>query len=618
MQNIDSINLAKLTALGNQHVLDIVTEYATICNPAKITVIDDTEEDADYVKKQALINSEETQLAMAGHTYHFDGMADQGRDKAVTKVLVEKDCKLSKVINTAPREEGLAEIREKLKGIMTGKEMFVSFFTLGPTKSRFAIGALQLTDSAYVVHSEQILYRNGYQEFKSLKGSNNFFHFIHSAGELSENKTSKNTADKRIYIDLEANRVFSINTQYAGNSLGLKKLALRLGIKKANAEDWLCEHMFVMGAKPIGKNRTTYFTGAFPSACGKTSTAMIPGQTIIGDDIAYLRIGDDGLTHAVNVEKGIFGIIENVNPVDDPLIYETLTTLREVIFSNVLINNGTPYWLGMGKELPKEGINYSGAWSEGKTDEKGSPIKPAHVNARYTIRIKDLANADSNLDNPEGVPISGIIYGGRDYDVSPPVVESLSWAHGVFVGAILESVTTATIVGSIGEMAHNPMANLDFMVVPIGTYLENHLKFGNKISKQPKIFATNYFLKDRGEFLNQKVDKKVWLMWMEGRIHDEFEAIQTPVGFIPQYADLKKLFQEIFSRDYTEDEYIKAFSIRTSALLERLQRIEAVYQKESNIPQSLFDNFSQQRERLTEAQKTHGELISPFDFCPKK
>jgi phosphoenolpyruvate carboxykinase (GTP) len=612
---IDQTNLAKLTALNNPHVLDIVARYADQCRPAKITVITDSPEDAKYVRGQSLLNGEETAMAMPGHTYHFDGTADQGRDKAVTRVLVPDGFKMGKAINTLEREAGLKEIDEKMVGIMAGKEMFVAFFTLGPVNSRFAIGALQLTDSAYVVHSESILYRPGFEEFKRLGGSDKFFHFVHSAGELNENKTSKNSADKRIYIDLEANRVFAVNTQYAGNSLGLKKLALRLAIKKSHDEDWLCEHMFVMGARPENKNRVTYFTGAYPSACGKTSTAMIPGQTIIGDDIAYLKIGSDGIAYAANVEQGIFGIIEDVNPVDDALIYEALNGPRELIFSNLLINNDTPYWLGMGKDWPESGLSYLGQWQKDAKDSEGNELKPVHKNARYTIRIRELGNADANLDNPEGVPVSGIIYGGRDYEVSPPVVESLSWAHGVFIGAILESMTTATIL-SKPETVHNPMANIDFMVVPLGVYLTNHLKFGDRLDKQPKIFSTNYFLKDaEGKFLNQKVDKKVWLYWMEGRVHGEYEAIETPIGLIPKYEDLKHLFKQTFDRDYTRADYEVQFSLKLRGLLERLGRIEKIFAEEDGIPAEFFNHLEQQKQRLSQAQISSGkEILSPFDL----
>ncbi|MBK5134242.1 phosphoenolpyruvate carboxykinase (GTP), partial [Candidatus Bathyarchaeota archaeon] len=182
-------------------------------------------------------------------------------------------------------------------------------------------------DSFYVAHSEDILYRKGYEEFRDLNGSKEFFHFIHSAGELIGNPpVTKNIEKRRIFVDLQESRVLSVNNQYAGNSLGLKKLALRLAINKANNEDWLTEHYFILGVRPKNKNRVTYFTGAFPSACGKTSTAMLPGQLIVGDDIAYLRAWDDGFAHAVNIEKGIFGIIKDVNAKNDPVIYEALTT----------------------------------------------------------------------------------------------------------------------------------------------------------------------------------------------------------------------------------------------------------------------------------------------------
>jgi len=292
--------------------------------------------------------------------------------------------------------------------------MLILFYCLGPVNSKFSIPALQITDSAYVAHSENILYRQGYQEFKRLNGSKDFFHFIHSAGKLDERKNSIDIKKRRVYMDLQEERVFTVSNQYGGNSIGLKKLALRLAISKANKEDWLCEHMFIMGVRPEEKNRVTYFTGAFPTACGKTSTAMIPGQTIIGDDIAYIRPDEEGIARAVNVEQGIFGIIADINPKDDPLIHAALTTPRELIFSNVLVKDKIPYWLGMGKDLPEGGQNHSGDWKKGKKDKDGNEILVAHSNARYTIRISELKNADKDLENPEGVPISGFIYGGRD------------------------------------------------------------------------------------------------------------------------------------------------------------------------------------------------------------
>ncbi|HZK12320.1 MAG TPA: phosphoenolpyruvate carboxykinase domain-containing protein, partial [Atribacterota bacterium] len=386
---MDKINLRKLEELNNQHVVNVIQEAIQLCKPARVTIITDSKEDTAYVRELALINGEEKKLKMEGHTIHFDGYDDQGRDKAHTRYLLSKDADWGIKINSIEKEKGLKEIYSYLDGIMSGKEMLVRFFSLGPTNSIFSLKALQITDSAYVAHSEDLLYRQGYEEFKKLNGSSNFFFFLHSAGRL-ENGVSADIDKRRIYIDLEENRVYSVNNQYAGNSLGLKKLAFRLAIKKANEEGWLAEHMFIMGVHGP-KDRISYFTGAYPSACGKTSTAMIPGQTVVGDDIAYLR-KIDGVIRAVNMESGIFGIIHSVNPEDDPVIYQALITPGEVIFSNVLINNGVPYWEGMKKDIPDKGINFSGEWFEGKKDSQGKEIPCSHKNARYTLRLNELNN----------------------------------------------------------------------------------------------------------------------------------------------------------------------------------------------------------------------------------
>jgi phosphoenolpyruvate carboxykinase (GTP) len=343
---------------------------------------------------------------------------------------------------------------------------------------------------------------------------------------------------------------------------------------------------------------------------------MVPGQTIVGDDIAYLRVWDDGTCHAVNIEQGIFGIITDVNPVDDPFIYEVLTTPRELIFSNVLVNNGRPYWLNMGMELPDKGKNhFSDHWKSGDKDKEGKDVEHAHKNARYTVRINELSNVDENLDNPDGVPIDGVIYGGRDSDTSVPVFQSLNWEHGVYVGATIESETTAATLGKVGVRAFSPMANLDFLVVQLGKYIENHLKFGKRLKKLPLVFATNYFIKEDGKFLSEKVDKKVWLIWMEGRTHGEYDAIETPVGFIPKYEDLKPLFKKIFNRDYSRELYEKQFSIRIQKFLEKIERMEKIYGEEEDIPKVFTSVMKDQKERLLSFRKKHGkDVVSPFEI----
>ncbi len=608
---IDSKNMQKLEAIGNKKVIAFLNEAIELCEPASVTVLTDSEEDIQYVRDLVLKNGEENALDMNGHTIHFDGIKDQARDKGNTKYLVKNQVDWGMDVNQLDHDTGVEEVREIMKGIMKGREMLVSFFCLGPTNSEFSIRAMQITDSAYVTHSEQILYRAGYEEFKRLGADEDFFFFLHSAGELKDGKTV-NIDKRRIYIDLDENRVYTVNNQYAGNSVGLKKLAFRLAIQKANRENWLAEHMFLMGAH--GKEgRTTYFTGAFPSACGKTSTAMIPGQTIVGDDIAYLR-NVNGKLKGVNVESGIFGIIQDVNEKDDPLIYGALTSPREVIFSNILINDNKPYWLGMGVDTPDEGTNYLGEWKKGMADENGKEYPFAHKNARYTIRVKELANVDPALDDPNGVDISGIIYGGRDSDTTVPVVEALSWEHGVFIGATIESETTAATIGQEGVRVHNPMANLDFVTVPLAEYIGNHLKFGKNFDKAPAIFGTNYFLKnDEGKYTNTKLDKKVWILWADGRVNGEFDAIKTPVGFIPKYEDLKKLFKDNLDYDFTEKEYLEQFSIRVDKYLEKMDRMAKVFGKIA-MPAEFTAELEAQVARLNDAKAKFGSVIAPDKF----
>ena len=612
--NINEDGKKKLDALNNEHIEEVIQMAADLCKPDNISIITDSKEDVEYIRNLALKNGEEKPLEMEGHTYHFDGFNDQARDKENTKYLLTGEEEFDLDINSIEREKGLDEILSYLDGSMKGKEMIVRFFSLGPSDSPFSLPAMQITDSSYVAHSEDILYRPGYKEFKELEGSGDFFYFIHSAGELDENGNSKNIDKRRIYIDLQEDRVFSVNNQYAGNSVGLKKLAFRLAIKKASNEGWLAEHMFVSAVNgPEG--RKTYFTGAFPSACGKTSTAMIPGNTVVGDDIAYMKIIDDEV-RAVNVEKGIFGIIRDVNPDDDPLIYKVLTTPRELIFSNVLIKDGKPYWMGMGEEIPEKGINYSGEWHKGKTDDQGNEITPSHKNARYTIRISDLDNCDEKYDAPEGVPVEGVVYGGRDSDISVPVAETLNWDHGVLVGACLESETTAATLGKAGERKHNPMANLDFLALPIGKYINNHLEFGEKSGNTPRIFGVNYFLKDEetGDYLNAILDKKVWMQWMDRRINGELDAIETPVGYIPYYEDLKQLFAEYMDKEYSKEDYIKQFSLRLDNYIAKFDRMKEIFD-DLTVPDEFRQELEEQIERLQNTKEKYNDpVISPFDL----
>jgi len=601
-EGVGAENYRKLSKIANPELHLFVAKYVELCDPEKVFVCTDAPADIQYVRREAVRAGEEQELATPGHTVHFDGYYDQARDKKNTKFLLPEGVDLGPGINATEREAGLAEIHEILRGIMQGKQLFVRFFCLGPLKSEFSIPAVQLTDSAYVAHSEDLLYRQGYEEFVRLGEGARFFKFVHSAGELDGRKTSKNIEKRRVFIDLEDETVFSANTQYGGNTIGLKKLAMRPAIKRASREGWLTEHMFIMGVHgPSG--RVTYFTGAFPSLCGKTSTSMLPGETIVGDDIAYLR-SRDGEVRAVNPEKGVFGIIQGVNSEDDPLIWRTLHSPGEIIFSNVLVTEeGGVHWIGKDEEEPKSGFHHSGEWKPGKLDDEGFEISLSHPNARFTLDLQLLENVDPALNDPEGVAVGGIIYGGRDSDTKVPVERSFDWVHGVVtMGAALESETTAATLGKEGVRKINPMSNLDFLSIPLGKYIKNHLEFGAGLENPPPIFSVNYFLRDRnreGKFTNEKADKAVWLKWMELSSHGEVEALETPTGLVPKYEDLKRLFRAVLGKEYSKEDYARQFTVRVAENLDKIKRVVEFYKtKVPDTPKVVFEVLEEQRRRL--------------------
>jgi phosphoenolpyruvate carboxykinase (GTP) len=607
----------KLAAIDNPNVHEFIAKANDLCHPEKIFICSDSAEDIAYVRKQAVACGEEQAiLTMPGHTVHFDGEQDQGRDRLATKYLVPKGVSLSKALNQIDRQEGLTEVRVALRDLMVGKTMIVRFVSLGPRDSVFTILGLQCTDSWYVSHTEDLLYRTGYEQFKKAGAKSDFLRVLHSAGRLTPEMVSADYKAKRIYIDHMDNTIYSVNTQYAGNSVGFKKLAFRLAIRKASSEGWLAEHMLLMGVYGPNK-RKTYFAGAFPSACGKTSTAMLPGETILGDDIAYLR-EIDNVARAVNVECGIFGIIQDVKERDDALIWKVLNSPGEVVFSNILVKDGQPYWLGMGKELPKDGLNYTGQWYEGKKDETGAEVPAAHKNARYAVALTALENVDPELNNPNGVELGGIMYGGRDAKAYVPVQQSYSWEHGIVAfGASLETETTFATIGKEGVPEINMMSIQDFISIPMGKNVSNNLEFGRKLKKQPIVFGVNYFLRDvaTGKYLNTPQDKHVWIKWMELRVHGEVEAIQIPTGFIPKYADLKKLFKEVLNKDYTQEDYIKQFTTRVPENLSKIERVSKFYQENvTDIPLEMFGQLYMQKERLLAAKEKYGDYISPEKF----
>jgi phosphoenolpyruvate carboxykinase (GTP) len=272
----------------------------------------------------------------------------------------------------------------------------------------------------------------------------------------------------------------------------------------------------------------------------------------------------------------------------------------KLFFSNVLVTEDKRvHWIGKDGEAPPKGYNHSGKWWIGKKDAEGKEIPCSHPNARFTVALDAFKNLDPRLDDPNGVRIDAIVYGGRDSDTWVPVQEAFDWVHGIITkGASLESERTAAVLGEEGEREFNPMSNLDFLSIPIGKYIQINLEFGEKLKRQPKIFAVNYFIKDKktGEYLTEKVDKKVWYKWMELRVHNDVNAIKTPTGYIPKYEDLKQLFKKVLNKEYPRSNYIKQFTIRIPENLAKIERIKEIYKKKvKDAPSILFEVLEEEK-----------------------
>ncbi len=607
----DSVNMEKLVKIKQTTLLKWLLEVAELTRPNKIFVVTNNSEDIAYIRRRAIENGEEIQSKYNPlHVVHFDGPRDLARDRENTRILVKRGGEVA-MVNTKERDEGLREMLELLDGVMKNKEMYIGFYCFGPRNSPYTLYGVQVTDSAYVIHSSNILYRVCYDVFTE-RDDISYMRFLHSASERDQNGWSVNIHKRRIYIDVEDQVTYSVNTQYAGNTVGLKKLSLRLCIYRGYKEGWLCEHMFIIGVKGFG-DRVTYFTGAFPAGCGKTSTALI-ADTVVGDDLAIIR-NSNGEARAVNPEVGMFGIVDDINPIDDPEIYKILTQRdTEVIFANVLLTEDGEIWWNGKPTPPKPGINYAGVWWPGKRNEKGDEIRPSHPNARFTTSIFYLKKLDPRINDPSGVLVKGMIFGGRDPDTWVPVEEAFDWDHGIVTkGASLESERTTAVLGPFGTQEFNPYAILDFLPISPGAFTELHFRFGEALTNKPHIFGVNYFLRDEnGKYLTNKRDKYVWLKWMELRANRDVDAIETPTGYIPLYTDLKKLFEKELDKEFREELYEKLFTIRIAKHLEKTERIWRIYSTIPDTPKKLFNILIEQKKRLKDAEWHYGTAVSPF------
>jgi phosphoenolpyruvate carboxykinase (GTP) len=617
---MDSAHFQRISQIRNQQAIFKIANSIAMCDPDSVFINTGSEADRQFIREISLKNGEEAKLAMENHTVHFDLKEEQGRIVDRTFYIANDKEMISSLANQMNRKKALDEIRRIMTGIMNGKIMIVGFYLRGPVGSPVSNPALEITSSAYVTHSAELLYRNIFDVFDGeVDRLDHFFTNIHSEGL----NRSQDLIHARVFMDRSHWTTYSMNCTYAGNTLLLKKGNHRFSVDKAvyeNRGKELAEHMFITGIKGSA-GRMTWFAGAAPSGCGKTTTAMA-GDQFIGDDLAQMWIADDGSVRSVNPEIGIFGIVEDVNWDGDP---ELMKVLRkpgaEVIWSNVLVDkDDVPHWTGNGEKHPDKGVNFQGEWWEGKNDEKGNPIPVSHPNARCTLSSKFLNNYSEHSETLHGVEIRVITYSGRDSDTMPPVWVAETADEGVVIGACIVSAATATEVGATG-IKRAPWANAPFIPGALGDYMDSQFRFFNSpkihAEKRPIMAGLNYFLTDQARggsssnLLGEKKDVKVWLTWLEGVAYGEINFIPSPVGFLPEYEDLKKLFKKIIHKDYIYNLYQKQFSLYVDKIIARVHLQLESYRKEPNIPERLFEVLNKQKEALLCLKERFGPIVTP-------
>ncbi len=619
-KNMDADNLSKIKQITHPKVLFKIANAIIMCEPESVFINTGSEKDKAFIRELSIKKGEESQLPMKNHTIHFDLKEEQGRIVDRTSYIVDEGEEVSALARKTLRTDAFSDIKEKMTGIMHDKIMMVGFYMRGPVGAPVSNPALEITSSAYVSHSAELLYRNIFSDFDAeVDRLGHFFANIHSEG-LNRPEDLPNA---RVYMDRKCWTTYSMNCTYAGNTLLMKKGNHRFAVDKAvyrNRGNEAAEHMFITGIEGPG-GRITWCTGAAPSGCGKTTTAMA-GDHFVGDDLAQMWIDEDGIIRSINPEVGIFGIVEDVNREGDPLLMQCLREPgTEVIWSNVLIDeNGVPHWTGNGEDPPVKGKNFQGPWEKGMKDKNGKEIPMSHPNARCTLLATALSNCSERLEDPKGVETRIITYSGRDSDTMPPVWVGKNPDQGVVIGACIVSAATATEVGATG-VNRQPWANAPFTPGPLGDYMDAQFRFfGNeKLSKdfQPVMAGLNYFLTDKSRggtthrLLGEKRDVKVWLSWLERRAHNEVDVISTPIGLLPKYDDLKALFKDRIDKEYTKDLYDRQFSLYIDNIIARIDLQTEAYGKDTNIPEKLFEVLKEQKEGLLKLKAVYGSIVTP-------
>ncbi len=531
----------------NIHVTKWIDEMAAMTQPDKIVWIDGSEAQAEELRKEACSTGELIKLneELLPNCYlHRTALNDVARVENRTFICTTKQEDAGNINNWMAPAECYAKLTKLFTGSMKGKTMYVIPYSMGIVGSDFAKYGIELTDSIYVVLNMLIMTRVGNNVLEALGDSPDFIKGLHAKADLDEE-------NRYICHFPEDNTIWSVNSGYGGNVLlGKKCFALRIASYLGRKEGWMAEHMLILGIEfPNGEIK--YITAAFPSACGKTNLAMLIPPAIyknlgyktwcVGDDIAWLRIGKDGRLWAVNPENGFFGVAPGTNEHSNPNALHT--TMRDTIFTNVVhdLDNNTVWWEGLNNNPPKNAIDWKGnKWDYTKYDKKDKSTCGAHPNSRFTASAKNCPCLSAEFNNPAGVPISAIVFGGRRAKTAPLVYQSFNWQHGTFVGSIMASETTAAAAGAVGVVRRDPMAMRPFVGYNMGDYFAHWLEMGKKIPHAPKIFNVNWFrTDDEGNFIwpgfgdNMRV-----LLWILARCEDKVGAVETAIGYVPKAEDI--------------------------------------------------------------------------------
>ncbi len=531
----------------NPNVLAWLDEVIALTTPDNVVWIDGSEEQLQALRDEAIatgemetLNSEEYPGCLLHRTKKNDVARVEGR----TYICTKKKEDAAPINNWMETGEMKAMLTPLYTGVMKGRTMYVIPYCMGPIGSPYSKVGVEVTDSIYVVLNMDIMTRMGQCALDQLGDeSNDFVRGLHSKADVDE--------EKRYIVQFpEENAIWSINSAYGGNVLlGKKCFALRIASYQGFKEGWMAEHMLILGIEdPNGK--VEYITAAFPSACGKTNLAMLippkhfaeQGYKVwtVGDDIAWMHVGEDGRLYAINPEAGFFGVAPGTNAKSN---YNALmSTKKNAIFTNVAVDNDTRkvWWEGLDKNPPVNATEWTGNPVNGP-EYIAEGNKLAHPNSRFTAPATNCPCLSKEFDNPNGVPVSAIVFGGRRAKTAPLVYQSFDWNHGVYVGSAMASETTAAATGAVGVVRRDPMAMRPFTGYNMGDYFGHWLEMGKKLGdKAPKIFNVNWFrTNEEGKFIwpgfgdNMRV-----LMWILARCRGEVEANETAIGYLPNAADI--------------------------------------------------------------------------------